>query len=79
MALIASLLCFAVHVYAISDPWNPFAHGSKTFHGAAPPKIVMIYDGQKHQGQLVGFEYDKYKAFGFVPRVDAGNITSVDA
>lgn len=79
VALIASLLCFAVPADATSSsPSNPFAPGSMTFHGAAPPRIVMTYDGQKHQGQLIGFAYDKDKPFGSVPRVDVGNITSID-
>ena len=52
---------------------NPFGPGE------GPPKIIMTYDNQERDGQLMGYTYSNQETISELPELNLANITSVSS
>ena len=70
VAVIVAIIVFSG--FSFSDPAdNPFGPGE------GPPVITMIYDGEEHQGQLLGYTYSSQETISELPDLNLANITEV--
>jgi hypothetical protein len=53
----------------VSNPFGP---------GEGPPKILLIKDGVKYEGQLYGYAFSqRFESFQELPDINSGNITAI--
>lgn len=70
VAIIVAVIVFSG--FSFNDPAdNPFGPGE------GPPVITMIYAGDEHEGQLLGYTYSSQETISDLPDLNLANITEV--
>jgi hypothetical protein len=72
-AIIASILFSGFSIGILTEtPSNPFGPGE------GPPRLLLINDGIKHEGQLYGYTFSqRFESLQELPDINTGNITAI--
>ncbi|MDQ3851651.1 MAG: hypothetical protein M3299_02335 [Thermoproteota archaeon] len=78
---IAAFAIIAVILFSVLSRGTLTETGSNPFgpdNGSGPPKIILVNDGVRYEGQLLGYTFSqRFESFQELPDISVGNITTI--